>query len=398
MNDQRRQQIHNNLTFKATDELLEIWQSGDASEWEAGVFDIIQIILQERLGALPPQSLETQALRLLREADSLMEAGNDEQAIRQCESALRIHPEFALAHHTMGRIYEEMGQPEQALIHFQKAIQLDYDFKDAWKNLLRVEARVKKQFEGSPAKQQLDLALDDAREGEYDRARQAIEAAKASLPGVAAAHNYHGLILQSMGQLDAAIDAYSHAILLNPRFSPARENLAQSRAQWEEEQYHLFSTTALTEEQEASLASEEYLNADVVESEEPLPGWYYLDEKACVITGWPGHRTGSGRSGYDPLESDFELAHMQGLIFRKLIERKFRTRHPVYLLFMAVMGAIFISPLLGVVELFEGNLYALLVVLMYSPYWAAGIALLVNVVLSLLVINSKEPDDASVFF
>ncbi|KPL76887.1 hypothetical protein ADN00_09805 [Ornatilinea apprima] len=398
MNEQRRQQIQNNLTFKATDELLEIWQSGDASEWEAGVFDIIAEILQERLGALPPQSLETQALRLLREAGSLMEAGSDEQAIRQCESALHIHPEFALTHHTMGKIYENMGQPEQALIHFQKAIQLDYDFKDAWKNLLRVETQVQKQFESSLTKKQLDLALDDAREGEFDKAWQEIEAAKASLPGIAAAHNYLGLVLQSMGQLDAAIDAYASAILLNPRFSPARENLAQARAHWEEEQYHLFSTIALTDEQEASLASEEYLNAEVVESEEPLPGWYYLDEKACLITGWPGHRTGSGRSGYDPLKSDFELAHMQGLIFRKLIERKFRTRHPVYLLFMAVMGAIFISPLLGVVELFRGNLYVLPVILGYSPYWAAGIALLLNVVLSLLHVEDGNFEAGSLFF
>jgi len=398
MQDQHRQQIHYNLSLKATDELLEIWQSGDASEWEAGVFDIIAEILQERLGALPPQSLETQSLRLLREADSLMEAGNDEQAIRQCESALHIHPEFALTHNTIGKIYEKMERPEQALIHFQKAIQLDYDFKDAWKNLLRVEARVKKQFEGSPAKQQLDLALDHAHKGEFENAWQEIEAAKASLPGIAAAHNYLGMILQSMGQLEAAIDTYSHAILLNPRFSPARENLAQARAQWEAEQYHLFSTTALTEEQEASLVSEEYLNAEVVDTEGPLPGWYYRDEKAYLITGWPGHRTGSGRSGYDPLESDFELAHMQGLIFRKLIERKFRTCHPVYLLFMALMGAIFISPLLGVVELFQGNLYVLPVVLGYSPYWATGILLLVNVVLSLLHVESGDIETGSLFF
>jgi len=31
-------------------------------------------------------------------------------------------------------------------------------------------------------------------------------------------------------------------------------------------------------------------------------------------------------------------------------------------------------------------------------FWAAGILLLVNVVVSLLVVNSEEPDDQNIFF
>lgn len=55
MSNSLRKQIYNNLNLKETDELVEIWQKNDRVEWSEDTFSVIQEILQERLGELPPQ-------------------------------------------------------------------------------------------------------------------------------------------------------------------------------------------------------------------------------------------------------------------------------------------------------------------------------------------------------
>jgi hypothetical protein len=45
---------------------------------------------------------------------------------------------------------------------------------------------------------------------------------------------------------------------------------------------------------------------DQVESGAPDLPFTFLDGKASILIGWPGYRTRPGRSGYDPLETDFE--------------------------------------------------------------------------------------------
>jgi hypothetical protein len=65
MSNNRREQIRKNLIAKETEELLDIWQSGDTDEWDESVFEIIKDILLDRLGDLPPQSIETQISQIL---------------------------------------------------------------------------------------------------------------------------------------------------------------------------------------------------------------------------------------------------------------------------------------------------------------------------------------------
>ena len=56
MSDNLRNQIYSNLNLKPTDELIEIWQKNDRVEWTETTFEVLQEILQERLGELPPQN------------------------------------------------------------------------------------------------------------------------------------------------------------------------------------------------------------------------------------------------------------------------------------------------------------------------------------------------------
>jgi hypothetical protein len=55
MSDELRDQIFNTLRLRETDELLEIWITNDRVEWSDNAFEVIQEILNQRLGELPKQ-------------------------------------------------------------------------------------------------------------------------------------------------------------------------------------------------------------------------------------------------------------------------------------------------------------------------------------------------------
>lgn len=391
MSDTLRAQIYNNLIIKGTEELLEIWQSGDPSEWQEEIFEIIKEILLKRLGYVPPQSNEAQALRILGDVEKHIDNNEPDKALSECELAIQLNPNSAIAYNYRGEIYEQMGQLENAITNYQRAIQLDPELKDAWDNMPGVEAELEEEFEGSRTKQRLDWALEYAYDDETEKAMQECEMAMSAMPNIAIAYNYLGMVLQTLDRRESAIDAYLKAIQLNPRFYPARENLANARVLWEEEQY--LRVTNLVpdvneEESEINTEIDEFLVSEVAEGENPVPGWMYLDANAFLLIGWPGHRNRPGRSGYDPLETDFEHAHMQGVIFRRLITCTFRTQNPIYLLFMACMGVLYF--LYGVSPFMLGNGYGILLGLISSPYLIVGITLLINVCLSLRLESSGE--------
>jgi hypothetical protein len=167
-----------------------------------------------------------------------------------------------------------------------------------------------------------------------------------------------------------------------------------------EEAQYLRMTNIVPNEKEDSETNSEVdgsVDSETIEGESPIPGWMYLDANAFLLIGWPGHRTRPGRTGYDPLERDFEYAHLQGVIFRRLITRTFRTRNPIYLILMAFMGVVY--SLYGVLAFTLGNWYGVLTGIISSPYLIIGVALLINVYLSLRLKRSGEyKDNGYTFF
>ena len=478
MSDYHREQIYNNLIAKETEDLLEIWQYGKIDEWDEVVFEIIKEIFLDRLGFLPPQSIEFQISEILYRVEDYLENNELEKALSECDLAIQLNPESAILYNYRGEIYEEMDQLEKAIIDFQKAlelapsfkdawdnminveavleeefnesiakqhldqafeyanndetskaleeyemakltmpsiasaynylgsildtldllvpainvyrkaIQLNPEFNDAWENFLSVEAELEEEFEGSTAKQLLDQAFEFADDGETEKALAECEIAKPLMPDLAIAYNYLGLILQTLEQLESAIDSYDKAIQLNPHFYAARENLANARVAWEEEQYRFFTNLFPDSTQETNIEFDEFT---IPVSNEPIPQWLYMDEKAFLLTGWPGNRTRYGRSGYDPLDRDFEFAHVQGIIIRQLLTRKFRTRNPIYLIFMVYVGVSYF--LYSALPFTFGDLAGIFVGILYSPYLIVGIALLINVILSLRLEKAVDNED-----
>lgn len=55
MNNEFREQMHNELSLRDTEDLLEIWRTNDHEEWSDMAFEIIKEILAERLGEIPSQ-------------------------------------------------------------------------------------------------------------------------------------------------------------------------------------------------------------------------------------------------------------------------------------------------------------------------------------------------------
>jgi hypothetical protein len=45
----------------------------------------------------------------------------------------------------------------------------------------------------------------------------------------------------------------------------------------------------------------------------------HLDADPTLGVGQPGYRTQPGRSGYDPVETNLEAAHVAGVLLRKLL-------------------------------------------------------------------------------
>ncbi|HEY9527548.1 MAG TPA: tetratricopeptide repeat protein [Anaerolineales bacterium] len=393
MSDILRAQIYNNLMIKDTDELLEIWQSGDTAEWSQEVFEMIKEILVKRIGYVPPQSSAAKVLQILSNVERHIDNNELDKASEECELAIELNPNLAIAYNYRGEIYEQMGRREDAITNYQRAIQLDSELEEVWANLLDVEADLEKEFEESLTKQRLDWALEDVYNDDTDKAMQECKLAMSAMPGIAIAYNYLGLVLQTLDQLELAIDAYLKAIQLNPRFYPARENLANARVLWEEAQY-LRMTNIVPNEKEDSETNREvdgFVDSETVEGANPIPGWMYLDANAFLLIGWPGHRTRPGRTGYDPLERDFEYAHLQGLIFRRLITRTFRTRNPIYIILMAFVGVVY--SLYGILAFTLGNWYGVLTGIISGPYLIIGVALLINVYLSLRLKRSGEHKD-----
>ena len=239
--------------------------------------------------------------------------------------------------------------------------------------------------------------------GELDEALKECKLAIEAWPEFPPTYNYRGLLLLSLNEIDLAIEAFLKAIELDSAYYTARQNLATARILWEEEQYLRF-LNAPSEDSLASAADmnlEAYLNSGSLdsiefESEETLPGWLYLDASAHLLRGWAGHRIRPGRSGYDPLDSQFENAHIQGVIIRKLFTGRLRTRNPLYLILMTCYGALL--AVFGAALFTVKHWIEFVSVLFVMPYMLLGIALLVNVFLSLRLgkLNIDE-DEGNVF-
>jgi tetratricopeptide (TPR) repeat protein len=340
----------------------------------------------------------------LAQAMLLLDQGKPEQALKLAEKVAPGMPDLAINHYYLGVIYDESDQMEPALASLQKAIQLDPGLKDAMDLLECVEDELGADFEGSDARQHLALACEYVDADEPENALKECDLAEKDLPNIAIAWNYLGLIYQGSEKMDLAIEAYLKAIQLDPRFYPARTNLANARVLLEEEQYRLIA-------EGSDIAEKDLISPDIDPDTVPeyegndglAPQWLYLSEPAYLLRGWAGHRNRQGRIGLDPLDTDFEEAHIEGTIIRKAISLKLRTKNPFYLVMMAFFASIYSVPLCSLpflfIDIIQGERASILTIAILGLLGIFGLILWVNILASLFTPKSREAsENGSAFY
>jgi tetratricopeptide (TPR) repeat protein len=169
--------------------------------------------------------------------NALLKMGQVDEAIVHFQKALEIKPDFAEAHNNLGNFLFQKGQVDEAIVHFQKALEIKPDYAVAHYNLgnalLKMGhvdeaiAHFQKALQINPdyaeAHNNLGYAL--IQKGSVDEAIAHFQKALQINPDYADAHNNLGNILLQKGSVDEAITHYQKALQINPDSAEAHKNL-----------------------------------------------------------------------------------------------------------------------------------------------------------------------------
>jgi tetratricopeptide (TPR) repeat protein len=164
--------------------------------------------------------------------------GQSDEAIASYTRALQSWPDFAEAHSNLGDALLGLGKTEEAAASYKKAIHLKPELVVAHTNLGAVllelgdpEAAVSslaKALEIEPdlaeAHNNLGMALNAL--GRPEEAISSLTTALKINPDFAEAHSSLGATFKSLGQPDEAIASYSRALKINPASAPAHRFLS----------------------------------------------------------------------------------------------------------------------------------------------------------------------------
>jgi tetratricopeptide (TPR) repeat protein len=177
------------------------------------------------------------------------------EAVAQFEEVLRLKPGFAKAHCHMADALGEQGKGEEAVRHYRSALSIDPSYADAHCNLAAELVAQGKFDEAVPhataalrlrpefPKAQYNLAVALAKQNRTDEAVEHLREALRLRPEFPEAHNNLGALLQGQGKTDEAIKHFRDAVRLKPDYLDAHFNLGlvlEVRGSIEEaiDQYH----------------------------------------------------------------------------------------------------------------------------------------------------------------
>jgi protein O-mannosyl-transferase len=158
------------------------------------------------------------------------------------QTTIRKNPTAWMAHNNLGAVLLKKGQLDDAIDHFNKAIEIKSDEASAYANLGNAllnkgelgEAiyQYQKAVELKPgdAGVHYNLANTLLARGEVDDSIAEYQASLAINPNNADAHNNLGAVLLGQGKLDEAIDHYQKALEIDPHDVRAEGNLAWALA------------------------------------------------------------------------------------------------------------------------------------------------------------------------
>jgi tetratricopeptide (TPR) repeat protein len=125
-------------------------------------------------------------------------------------NTIRLNPDCWMAHNNLGLdLLDSEGRVDEAISHFQKALQIKPDYMEA----------------------QVNLGNALLQKGKVDEAITQFQQALQINPGYAAAHNNLGKVLLEKGRVDEAITQYQEALEINPGLAAAHYSLASALQQ-----------------------------------------------------------------------------------------------------------------------------------------------------------------------
>jgi Flp pilus assembly protein TadD len=131
------------------------------------------------------------------------EAGREDKALAEFETAVKLDPDYTEAHYNLGSTYSGYGRLDEALREFQMTVKLKPDYADAHNNLGVVYAKL----------------------GRVDEAIREFQTAVRLKSDHADAHSNLGIAYAEQGRLDDALREYQTALKLKPDHVSARNNL-----------------------------------------------------------------------------------------------------------------------------------------------------------------------------
>ncbi len=175
--------------------------------------------------------------------NALLQKGNVDEAIVHYQKALQITPDFAKAHNNLGTALLQKGSVDEAIVHYQKALQITPDFAKAHNglgNALLQKGNVdeaiihyQKALQITPdyAEACCNLGTALLQKGSVDEAIVHYQKALQITPDYAEAHNNLGNALLQKGNVDEAIDHFKQALKITPDSANYHYNLGNALLQ-----------------------------------------------------------------------------------------------------------------------------------------------------------------------
>ena len=174
---------------------------------------------------------------------ALADRGQVEEAIAHYQRAVEIKPDDVLAHNNLGiALAGSADRFDEAIAQFQQVLEIKPDFAEAHCNLgnalagrgqveeaiacYRKALKIKPDF--AEAHNNLGNAL--ATQGQFDEAMEHYRQTLKIKPGYAEAHNNLGTVLAVRGRLAEAVQQYRQALEIKPDYAEAYNNLRSALA------------------------------------------------------------------------------------------------------------------------------------------------------------------------
>ena len=155
--------------------------------------------------------------------------GEIDRAISDYDEAIRLNPRFADAYNNRGIAYDSMGNADRALADYTSAIRLNPKFALAYNNR-GLEYREKREFDAAIADFNTAIAIDShyanayrnrgnawVKKGEYDRAIPDLTTALAINARDSETLAGRGIAYENTGDYDSAIADFDSVIALEPQ-------------------------------------------------------------------------------------------------------------------------------------------------------------------------------------